>query len=92
MGKKSLIAAIVGATGGVIFGFALGFHSAVAYLIGVIPNLIRDLAGPQNARLGEFIGEGLAQELAKYTWESNLTVVLGYIIGVIVILKSLPEY
>lgn len=89
MGKKSLIATFIGIAGGIVFGLALGFHTAIAYLIGVIPDLIKDIAGPQNARIGELIGEGLAQELAKYTWESNLTVLWGYIIGAIIILVAI---
>lgn len=89
MGKKSLIATVVGVIGGLAFGFAAGYYYAFAYLSGEIINLIRDIAGPQYARAGEVIGQALVIELANYTSESNSTMVLGFLIGGLIIVLAL---
>lgn len=77
MGKKSLTATIVGIIGGVVFGFALGFHNGLIYTLNISTDIIGDLVGSQNIRLGGVVGSGFATEVIKSMGNTNLKIVSG---------------
>lgn len=92
MGKKSLISTTIGILGGIIFGYALGYHVAIKGFVESIPLLAKDFAiaiNPQYSQLGELIGVGISRGLEEHIYENIFNPVPFYFLGVIVILTSI---
>ncbi len=88
MGKKSLASTTVGVLGGIIFGYALGYHASIIQFVKSIPTLAQEIAisiSPQYSQIGELLGRGISQALEEYIYENIFNPIPFYILGLIVI-------
>ncbi len=94
MGKKSILSVIVGSAGGIIFGYALGFHHSTIIFSEEISSIIYSFGislrpvNPQFSNLMEYLGEGVSQKFREYIYQNVFNPLPFYIIGIIIIIAG----